>query len=235
MPVNPSTPRSHLLHSDGCIALLTGLAMFMGGCGDDNIMGGEDIRRVLVRPSLDAVSTPDSAATGDSVDVIVHVTGGGCTSPRPLQIVTVGPRHLRAYVFMQKLEGPVICPGMTSRTAITGRLVLGEPGTWILEVLGADSAHVAIEVGSGPSVAGVHRFRIEPRDPGVTIPSEIEVWEAVPRVVPVASSGEGEYLLPCGSGSDTGRNLIVYPSSGSYSFASRANDCGGNLSTRFFR
>lgn len=215
-------------------AACLGLAVGLAGCGDDTLRP----RAVLYRPALHAVTFPDSVVTGDSIDLVVHFGVGGCKSPESFRLEAIGPRHLRASVLVRDVVGG-LCPGNIGVASMTVRTPLREAGVWTVDVVGQDMATVSITVGSAPTRGGVHRFAIEPREPWLTVPSQVEVWWgdfSGPReTVSVDSLGRGEIMLPCAGGAERRRDIFVPGWGLSYRFVARPDDCTLPLRSRFFR
>ena len=228
---------SRVAHRSRPACLAASLLIAIAGCANDDDPIG--VRRVVVQPELHAVTHPESAATGDSVDLVVHIEVGGCRSTEPIRIETAGDRHLRARVFASDVIGG-LCPANVDYASVTARLHLTQAGAWTLDVIGRDTATVVVHVGAAPMPGGRHHFRFEPREPGLSIPDRVQVgwgdFVLPPDSVSVLPDGSGVIPLPCDAGADRRRTIV--PRGGSfawYEFAHRPDDCGAPLRSRFFR
>ncbi|MEO6463811.1 MAG: hypothetical protein ABIP29_12125 [Candidatus Eisenbacteria bacterium] len=221
------------------LALLAGV--LAAGCSPDLVRPETDPPHyVYSRPPLYAVTLPESAAVGDSIEIGVHLAAGGCYGPDSIWVEPAGDRRLRIGVRASQYVGEgVICLNDFRVMEVRVRAHLPAPGSWIVDVVGEDSLSAVVAVGAAPRVAGVHRFTIEPRTPGDELPPFVQVWwgsgwDNVDTVL-VDPQGRGVVPLSCASAAERLRLILVPRDSRHYLFAPRADDCLRPLHSWFMR
>ena len=214
------------------VGFATGLGL--AGCSHDPSSPSHP-QVIVYPPLLYAVTAPESVAMGDSIALIIHFRAGGCISPEPIRLDPMGPRHVRATVRARDVVDG-LCPANVDYGPVSTRMRLDDPGTWTIDVVGEDTARVAIEVGASPRRTGIHHFQFDPRN-GKSSPAQVEVMWQRPEhdTVAVDMSGQGSFELPCEPGGERNRYIIVSSGFSFYEFSALAEDCTQAMRTRIFR